>query len=306
MDSARPLISVVIPCHNHAHFLAEAIESARASEFPVEVVVVDDGSTDGSAEVAERYPVDLIRQDNRGLAAARNRGLTDCRGAFVVFLDADDRLLPGGLDIAARALCAHRSCAFAYGRCIMMGPDGVFWPTPEQAIVRAGHYATFLRTNPVWMPAMAIIRREALQTCGGFRHGFDAAADYDLYLRLSASNLVHDHGQRVAAYRRHEGSMSNSARRMLRETLTVMQLHRDMAHDTGFLAMWQEGYGGWRDFYGTQLVEEIRADVRSRRMSEAFAKSVDLARLAPNVFARELGRAARRRYAGRAIPAAES
>ena len=69
--------------------------------------------------------------------------------------------------------------------------------------------------------------------------------------------------------------------------------------------MWQEGYGGWRDFYGTQLVEEIRADVRSHRVSHAFAKSMDLARLAPRVFARELGRAARRRYAGRTIPAAE-
>ena len=305
MDSARPLISVVIPCHNHAHFLAEAIESAGATEFPVEVVVIDDGSTDGSADVASRYPVNLIRQDNRGLAAARNQGLAECHGTFVVFLDADDRLLPGGLDTAARALCAHRSCAFAYGRCVMMGADGVFWPTPEQAVVRAGHYAAFLRTNPVWMPAMAIIRRAALQACGGFRQGFDAAADYDLYLRLSASNLVHDHGQRVAAYRRHDNSMSSSARRMLRETLTVMQLHRDVADDTGFLAMWREGYGAWRDFYGTQLVQEIRADVKSRRVGDAFGKSMDLARLAPNVFARELGRAARRRYADRAMPAAE-
>jgi len=186
----------------------------------------------------------------------------------------------------------------------MMGPDGVFWPTPEQAVVRAGHYAAFLRTNPVWMPAMAIIRREVLQNCGGFREGFDAAADYDLYLRLSATNLVHDHGQRVAAYRRHDDAMSRSARRMLRETLAVMQMHRDMADDTGFLGMWQEGYGAWREFYATQLVEEIRADVRSRRVTDAFAKSMDLARLAPNVFARELGHAARRRYAARALPPA--
>ncbi len=99
--------------------------------------------------------------------------------------------------------------------------------------------------------------------------------------------------------------MSNSARRMLRETLAVMQEHRRMADDTGFLGMWQEGYGAWRDFYGTQLVEEIRADMRSRRVADAFSKSMELARLAPNVFTRELGRAARRRYAGRAIPAAE-
>jgi glycosyltransferase involved in cell wall biosynthesis len=306
VDATRPLISVVIPCCNQARFLAEAIESARADDFHVEIVVVDDGSDDGSSDVARGFGrVTLIRQENRGLAAARNRGLAETRGSFVVFLDADDRFLPGGLDVSGRALSAHRDCALAYGRCIMMGPDGKFWPTPEQAVVRAGHYAAFLHTNPIWMPAMAIFRRDVLQACGGFREGFDAAADYDLYLRVAASHLVHDHGQRVAAYRRHDSSMSGSARRMLRETLDVVARQRDLAEQTGLLGIWQEGRAAWRDFYGTQLVEEIRADVRARRLSRAAGNAAALARLAPGVFTRELGRAIRRRYAGRAIPAAE-
>ncbi|HYT65362.1 MAG TPA: glycosyltransferase [Vicinamibacterales bacterium] len=306
MDAGRSLISVVIPCYNQARFLADAIGSARSDVFPVEVLVVDDGSTDGSADVAGGFSsVTLIRQENRGLAAARNRGLTASTGSFVIFLDADDELLPGGIDTAARALSGHRDCAMAYGRCVMMGPDGEFWPTPAQAQVRAGHFAAFLRTNPIWMPAMAIFRRDVLQALGGFREGFDAAADYDLYLRIAQERPIHDHGHRVAAYRRHPTALSGSTLRMLRETLAVMQYHRDDAERAGLLDTWRDGYAAWQDFYGTQLVEDIRTDVEAWQTRRAVGNGLELARLAPKVFTRELRRAIRRRYAGRAIPAAE-
>ena len=92
----RPLVSVVIPCFNQAHFLVEAIESVRDQIYSnVELVVVDDGSADNSFEVAGRYPdIRRLRQSNRGVAAARNLGFAESRGTLVVFLDADDRLLP--------------------------------------------------------------------------------------------------------------------------------------------------------------------------------------------------------------------
>jgi glycosyltransferase involved in cell wall biosynthesis len=306
MDARRALISVVIPCFNQARYLPEAIESAKSAEFEVETIVVDDGSTDESSDVARRHGAVLITQENGGLAAARNRGLEAATGTFVIFLDADDRLLPGGIEIAARALAAHPECAMTYGRCTMMGPDGTFWPTPEQPVVYLDHYAALLQSNRIWMPAMAIVRRDAIVGIGGFRLGFDAAADYDLYLRLARRVAIHDHGQRVAAYRRHSSSMSGNASRMLSETLDVMRANRQDAIDAGMEEEWRAGYGTWQEFYGTHLVEEIRADVRARRYSAAARKSGVVARLAPDVFQRELGRALRRRYAGRAIPAAET
>src|SRR6266496_4166301 len=94
------LVSVVIPCYNHAHFLSEAIESVMAQTWQqFEVIVVDDGSVDNTREVALRYSgVRYIRQTNQGLSASRNTGLRHSNGNFLVFLDADDRLRPAALE----------------------------------------------------------------------------------------------------------------------------------------------------------------------------------------------------------------
>jgi glycosyltransferase involved in cell wall biosynthesis len=301
----RPLVSVVIPCYNQGQYLPDAIRSAIAREFPVEVIVVDDGSTDDTPQVVLRFAgITRVRQHNRGLAAARNRGLQASAGAFIIFLDADDRMLPGAIDAAAGALAARPDCAMAYGRCVMMDAGGEILATPEQPVVTSGHHAALLRTNLIWMPAMAIFRRDALVRAGGFAGGFDGAADYDLYLRVARNAPVHDHGQRVATYRRHHASMSTDAARMLRATLAVMHRHRPPAGDP-IEMVWREGCRNWQDFYGTQLVEEIRAHLRAREAARAARKTMRLARLAPAVLTREIVKKARLLYAGRAIPAAE-
>jgi glycosyltransferase involved in cell wall biosynthesis len=287
-----PVVSVVIPCYNQAHFLGIAIESVVSQDPRAEVVVVDDGSTDDTGRVASSYAgVVCLRQENRGLAAARNSGFTASRGALVIFLDADDCLLPGGIAAGVEALRGRPDCAMAYGRCVMMGPDGSQWPTPRLPVLDAGHHAAFLRSNPIWMPGAAILRREAFDRAGGFAAGFDAAADYDLYLRITREAPVHDHGLLVAAYRQHPASMSGSAARMLRETLTVMRRHR--ARAGGVLApAWREGRRNWQGFYGTRLVEEIRRHVRAGELWPALRKTATLARLAPWVLRHELARKA--------------
>src|SRR5437868_3561752 len=102
MNGLEPLISVVIPCYQQAHFLGEAITSVLKQTYSHhEIIVVDDGSTDDPAAVTSSYPnVRYIRQKNQGTAAARNRGLRESLGSFLVFLDADDRLLPKAFETA--------------------------------------------------------------------------------------------------------------------------------------------------------------------------------------------------------------
>jgi glycosyltransferase involved in cell wall biosynthesis len=121
------MISVVIPCYNQARFLGEAIESVLAqSHARFEIIVVDDGSTDNTVEVARRYrDVRCVSQRNQGQGAARNEGLKHASGEFVVFLDSDDRLLPHAFEVGLQNFGGDQEVAFVAGRCIGLGVDGV-------------------------------------------------------------------------------------------------------------------------------------------------------------------------------------
>src|SRR5919112_3168501 len=120
------LVSVIIPSYNHAHYLGEAIESVLSQSYRnFEIIVVDDGSTDNTSEVASHYEeVRLVRQENRGLAGARNSGLAEAEGEYLVFLDADDRLLPRALEVNLTELAAHPQCALVAGYQWLIEADG--------------------------------------------------------------------------------------------------------------------------------------------------------------------------------------
>jgi glycosyltransferase involved in cell wall biosynthesis len=280
-----PLISVVIPCYNQGHFLADAIGSIsnNSPSLPVEIIVVDDGSSDDTAKRAERFPgVRYTHQANAGLAAARNAGLRTSGGAFIVFLDADDMLAAGALDVGAATLASHPDCAFVTGRCVMMDAGGALQPTPYQPRVTGDPYEELLRHNYIWMPAMAMFRREAVVEAGGFDADVNAAADYALYLRIARQWPVYDHGKVVAYYRQHDANMSANAARMLRETLKVHDRERSRAaREPSGRDAFREGRRRWQEFYGTRLVEEIRAHVRAREWRSAASKAMILARYHP-------------------------
>src|SRR5262249_28067826 len=122
-----PIISVIIPCYNSARFLSETIESVIAESYPnLEIIVVDDGSTDSSAHIAAHYPgVRCLRQPNLGVAAARNNGLRSSTGDYIVFLDYDDRLVPGALKTNLKCLLDEPDCAFSFGDLQCINAAGV-------------------------------------------------------------------------------------------------------------------------------------------------------------------------------------
>ena len=281
-----PIVSIVIPCFNHGQYLGEALASIGTPAVRTEIIVVDDGSTDETPDVIAGFEsandFRAVRQENAGLAAARNRGLAESRGRFVLFLDADDRLAPGAVDLHASILGERPECAFVFGRCQMMDRDGTLLPTPQQSRIVRDHYRELLRRNYIWMPAMVMFRREQLMRAGGFNGGVNASADYEMYLHIARHFPVHDHAQVVAHYRRHDANMSSNAALMLRETLAVLRAQRPFLEgDSASLAAYDEGWHNWQEFYGTLLVTEIRGDVRRYHWAEAFAKTLVLGRHHP-------------------------
>jgi glycosyltransferase involved in cell wall biosynthesis len=265
---AGPLVSVVIPCHRQARFLAEAVESALAQEHgPMEVVVVDDGSPDATAAVASRYPgVRYLRQANAGLSAARNAGLRVCTGEFVVFLDADDRLLPNAVAASLACFREHPDCAFVSGRYHRIASDGsLIWTSGKHVIVQ-DHYLELLRWNYVGMHAAVMYRRAVVETLGGFDPGLGSCEDYDLYLRIAREHPLACHGQVVAEYRQHDANMSRRCDRMLRFALAVLHAQRrHLRDDRGRWQAYRLGVRRWRRIYGEMLLAELQAGGRSWR-----------------------------------------
>jgi hypothetical protein len=281
-----PVVSVVVPCFNHGRFLGEALASVGTPLVRTEIVVIDDGSTDSTPDVLASFETRnefrFVRQPNGGLAGARNRGLRESRGRFVVFLDADDRLAPGAVDVGAANLEDHHECAYAFGRCRMMDQAGALLETAQQPRIVRDHYRELLRRNYIWMPAMVMFRRDALERIGGFNRYVNAAADYEMYLHLARHYPVHDHAQVVAHYRKHDANLSGNAARMLRETLAVMRIQRPFLEaDDASLVAYEEGWRTWQEFYGAHLATEIRRAVQERRWLEALAKAAVLGRYHP-------------------------
>jgi glycosyltransferase involved in cell wall biosynthesis len=317
--SHTPLVSVIVPCYNHAKYLAEALRSVGTPDALTEIVVVDDGSIDATPEVIATLdtpnPLRSFRQRHAGLVAARNRGLRESRGQYVVFLDADDRLSAGAIDLGVAKLQEHSDCAFVFGRCHMMDRDGIPLDTATPPRILRDHYRELLRRKYIWMPAMVMFRRRALDRVGGFNPAFSVAADYEMYLHLARHYPVHDHAQMVAYYRQHEASPSGRTARMLGETLAVMRSQLPFLEgDTASLAALEEGWRGWQAFYGRHLAIEVRMAMRSQRWAEAAVKAAVLAWYHPryllNQARRKRERAVARshpcdqgNYADRAVPA---
>jgi glycosyltransferase involved in cell wall biosynthesis len=280
----QPLVSVVIPCYEQAHFLGEAIESVLSQTCPRhEIIVVDDGSTDNTSEVASSYPgIRLVRQENQGLSKARNAGIRSSKGEYLVFLDADDRLIPEALEVGLECLQAHPECAFTSGHCKVIDAGGSPLSSPPQDHVEKDHYVALLRDNYIWMPAMVMYRRWVFESVGGFDARVNAAADYDLYLRVARRFPVHSHDREVAEYRKHGTNMTGNHALMLSTAVSVLRSQRKQVKG---IKQYEEAYRSglrfWRGWYGDPLVDRVRGHLRGREWKQATRGLLVLTRYYP-------------------------
>jgi glycosyltransferase involved in cell wall biosynthesis len=288
-------VTVVIPCFNQAQFLPASIGSVLSQTTAVDCVVVDDGSTDDTARVAAGYGVRVIRQSNRGVSAARNAGLNATATEFVVFLDADDELLPDAVAAEFAAMASDPGLAAIVGRCQEMSAEGVpLTATVHNRVDPCRLYEEWLRRNFVWTPGAAMFRVDALRRMGGFEETRESAADYALYLRLARTERVKYIPKDLVRYRRHALSMSSDPARMLRATLSV--LDREARHASRELQpLIEEGRRNLREYYGDKIMDALRADWHAGRVGARHLRQlVLLIRHSPRVALRHFFRKASR------------
>ncbi|WP_164857315.1 glycosyltransferase family 2 protein [Sphingomonas crocodyli] len=209
-----PKISCLIPVYNGETFLAEAIDSILSQSFrDFELIIVNDGSTDGTAAILEKYAgrddrVKILTQPNGGIVAALNAGLSVCRGQYVARMDADDIAQPDRFEFQASYLDTHPGCVLVGGLASSIRPDG-----SRGGISSGGrHKRTDLGIFPpriaVSLHPLITVRREALRSIGGYSDKFPHAEDYDLFIRLAPFGSVDNPDKIVLIYRRHEGAIS--------------------------------------------------------------------------------------------------
>lgn len=213
--TALTRVSVVIPVHDGERHLAAALESVTAQRFDsLETVVIDDGSSDRSAEIAADHGARVIRTGWAGVAAARNRGLAAARGELVAFLDADDLWTEGSLAIRVEHLDRHPELDFVYGRMQEFAdrdrPPPPWLPPPRTD------------SAPGVLPAF-VLRREACARAGRFDESFVTAEDLDWISRLGDAGCrgaLLDHV--VVLHRLHAESTMVRNAGTARDTVTQM------------------------------------------------------------------------------------
>jgi len=212
-----PLVSIIIPCYNQGRFLDTAIRSALAqSHQDVEVIVINDGSTDETEQVASRYEHDprfhLINQSNSGLPAARNRGIRESNGLFLNFLDSDDWLESDMVRSLVAILDENPSIGFAYCDIQIVPADDSSenpYSVGKARQVINGDIFDSLIIGGYFPPQTVLIRRSVLDKIGNFDEMLGGHADYDLWLRAA----VHGYkalylDKKLAHYRMHGQNMS--------------------------------------------------------------------------------------------------
>ena len=222
-----PQVSVVIPAYNAAATLRQTLATvAEQTHADLEIVVVDDGSTDDTASLArdagdERLRV--ISVSNGGVARARNHGIEEARGDFVAFLDADDLWRPAKLERQVEVLAAHPDVGMCFA-----GAERIDEHERTVEVIPAYEYADWCEALLLYSVVVSgscssgMVRRELALEAGGFDPAFSQTADWDFWLRLSRITRFAPVSEPLVMYRTHAGNMSSNIALLERDTFAVL------------------------------------------------------------------------------------
>lgn len=218
-----PLVSIIIPNYNAAAYIRKAVDSALQQHYPhIEVIVVDDGSTDDSPSILAEYgdKIRVIRQNNAGAAAARNSGLAVAQGEYIAFLDADDRYLPENIQKKMECLLSSKGL---FRWCY----SNFNWVNAEGAIIRRGDETPGMLLNykasgQVFLQALSgnllgtnlfLMHKDVVQAAGGFDEKMIVLEDYALFLHAAYLFPIAYVDEPLVEVYQHEGSLSQSGKK---------------------------------------------------------------------------------------------
>ena len=256
--SGSKRVSVIITNYNHAHYLPQSIDSVLQQGYPnLEIILVDDGSTDNSKAVASQYPqVNYVYQHNQGLSAARNTGIEHSTGDYLVFLDADDWFLEDALTKGIAMLAAHPDIGFVYGRYIDVNEEKVFLRTGDKYDMTENHYRHLLHYNFIGMHAAVFYQRWVFNRFR-FDPSLKACEDYDMYLKIARNYPIMYNDHLVAAYRRRSESMSGNIPLMISTGLEVMRRQLPLLKNEEEKKWSAKGVQFWKKYYGKELYRQL-------------------------------------------------
>ena len=224
-----PLFSTVIPVYNRADLISTTLDSVFAQGRPdLNVIVVDDGSTDETVSILEGYGdrITLIRQENKGPGAARNAGIAATTGEYVAFLDSDDLWFPWTLDTYEAIIQEHDRPSFLAGEPYLFSDEQEIGDVPREN-PSADAFPDYLASGDAWRwwgASSFVVRRTALHEADGFTDRWVNAEDADLTLRLgTAPGFVDVHSAPTFAYREHEGTAMDISENTLKGAMHLVE-----------------------------------------------------------------------------------
>ncbi len=217
-------------------------------------------------------------------------------GEYLVFLDADDRLLPDALADGRQAFASHARCAFVWGFNRLINAEGKPMSTGQNGFTGGATYAQLLTENVVGPPVGVMFQRAALVAAGGFTRGLQGAEDYELYLRLARGHESFCHRKLVAEYRLHGANMSLDHASMLRAILGALdRQHRWIGNNAELRQALARGRDNAREQYDWEpRMDRLRDHLRARRWFSATGCATTLLVRYPRMFVQVVGRRARR------------
>ena len=288
--TGTPLVSIIIPCFlttpGQAELLDETLATVSAQSFAdYEVIAVDDGSPVEVERVAASHKSTItVRQPNGGSALARNAGIARSRGQYLVFLDADDHLLPPALEAALAAYAAHPECGFVVGPREEMTFEGlpVTWPVPAPPRQTQLYHGLLGFDWYIIPPSSAMFRRSVVEDVGGFQDPW-GADDLDFYLRVAHkySGWCYQ-SPAVTRYRRYSASSSRDGERMLHSVRAVYARQWPLVRgDADGEAAFHNGLRQLTDIFLDCLVENIEDRLRTGDRARALRSARLLAAESP-------------------------